>query len=630
MQPEPAQPDEAWAGSRAWPKAGFQRFLAGPLDDDFRRIYTDMAEARRPVVVLYGPSQVGKTELVLRLLGLRLSGKEAADVRDALRGEEAPGMPATSTAMIYRIWDDDGFGLGVHGGEAEKLSLSDLGSRLRRLRAAVEAGEVAGADRVELWLPQRLLTGSVATKRAVELVIDLPGVRSVKEREHAHVSSLVQHFLPIASRVVYVRPADQLAQLANDEDARAVGLRDCPDRVLVVLTYAAAGDSFRSHMRDTGFASPEVVEEYFWSLMGDLRVLRGRLALFPLDLGESWKTRLLDLPALRDQLAVVFDETLLALSSAFPVATEDEVYVAMARAHTVVAAQIAGALRAHDVEIASSRKAIAQQRRVLKRVTARSAANRLSAADARRRIADVCDIPAPRRLAPTPSDSDAATPETFRLYLDDSASAARHWASSVKDDSRARGIDCSFNSGELEALIVTSLSVTYDRLERVSDILWSKYTFSSTRAADRLAVRQAVGVLFGAMEERLKALHAAAVARVVAEAEDVAKHHEAVVSASGAQIAGLVRAAGTSEARLTDLLARRTAYAASSRASLEWARAFNDAMAVALDDYCRAEQRRVEDPTRRPEARVVSALCLLSAVRRARALGVLPPGARHE
>lgn len=60
-------------------------------------------------VVVYGPTQVGKTTLILDLIGIKSELQK--ELGELLRGESKAGTSSTSCAIIYNQWDKEQFGL---------------------------------------------------------------------------------------------------------------------------------------------------------------------------------------------------------------------------------------------------------------------------------------------------------------------------------------------------------------------------------------------------------------------------------------------------------------------------------------------------------------------------------------
>ena len=80
----------------------------GPIDELFGGQHTDTSGAAKRIM-LYGPTQVGKTTLLMHLIGIKPEMQNTLD--EILRGGETMGNSSTSTAVIYSRWDKEEFGL---------------------------------------------------------------------------------------------------------------------------------------------------------------------------------------------------------------------------------------------------------------------------------------------------------------------------------------------------------------------------------------------------------------------------------------------------------------------------------------------------------------------------------------
>ena len=152
--------------TRAWAVEANETWLAS-LSTHARSAAQRNPEAR---VVLFGPTQVGKTTLLLTLLGVR--DDAATEVETVLRGGRIHGQSSTALPMRYlrshdnqwRIDTPDSAGL---SGDAVRAALGDI-------RAKVEDGRHQGTDPVALFLPADVF---VAGEPAVRVsVLDLPGI----------------------------------------------------------------------------------------------------------------------------------------------------------------------------------------------------------------------------------------------------------------------------------------------------------------------------------------------------------------------------------------------------------------------------------------------------------------------
>ena len=82
-----------------------------------------------------GPSQVGKTSLILKLLGIK--EEKFSELSEKLRGGSTQGNSATATAMIYTKSVDDSFYY-IEDDNEEEHTLDSLDEKLADLRKRVE------------------------------------------------------------------------------------------------------------------------------------------------------------------------------------------------------------------------------------------------------------------------------------------------------------------------------------------------------------------------------------------------------------------------------------------------------------------------------------------------------------
>ena len=95
------------------------------------------------LVVVYGPSQIGKTSLILKLIGIRDDGDCFQKVSQTLRTKEITrGNSSTSTAILYARSDTEQYALAVEdepGKVSEKLFFGneELEAKLIEVRSRV-------------------------------------------------------------------------------------------------------------------------------------------------------------------------------------------------------------------------------------------------------------------------------------------------------------------------------------------------------------------------------------------------------------------------------------------------------------------------------------------------------------
>ncbi len=193
----------------AWLWAARRQFLIEKLHF---RPEDDTEAAKRPVVVFYGPSQVGKTGLILRLLGLKEEFNDRVDV--VLRGMRSEGESATVTALRYGRSSNDHWEVPVAKvSRADELEFETKScgeetakSCFRQLRTTLtskEHGHVLPDSALWVGLPGTYFSDDLNATE-IPVMVDLPGEGSSDLTEARHVPALIRKWLFAASTVVLV------------------------------------------------------------------------------------------------------------------------------------------------------------------------------------------------------------------------------------------------------------------------------------------------------------------------------------------------------------------------------------------------------------------------------------------
>jgi hypothetical protein len=248
-------------------------------------------------VALYGRTQVGKTTLLLTLLGVRAERLE--QVGTVLRGGRNEGMSATATATVYRASSGEFWTWKVLPGDpaqaAEKVTEAQLRKRLADVRAEVESGAHRDPRKtVEIGLP----AGSFGTDANFGVrILDLPGVAGSNHRERAHADELLEERISAVDMVLLVGEANKLRFLAPDE-LKSTALRrwvELTERFGVVLTYTYSDGNVQQWLKAGGAAGALSLEELRTKLADqlathhDIPVPPGCDWLYPLEFGKSWE-----------------------------------------------------------------------------------------------------------------------------------------------------------------------------------------------------------------------------------------------------------------------------------------------------------------------------------------------------
>jgi hypothetical protein len=262
-------------------------------------------------VMVVGDSQVGKTTLLIRLLGVTTPDAAAA-THDVLRGGQDYGNAATAAPIRYRWSPDPDRWMLVHDTGQDWLSDDEMKAELGRLRGG-GGGVLAWNpdDRpLEVGLPARYGDDNRAELR----ILDLPGLFAERDDEQLLAHQLVSRFAPVMSLIVFVQLADKMADAFNDpaiaQSAHLAGWTENLRGYRVVLTRAFKDASmqklaFRTAGRGGSAKAvadavrTELAEQLADSLTAPVDPDQLGKYLYPVDLGDSWR----DLVTLKPQVA---------------------------------------------------------------------------------------------------------------------------------------------------------------------------------------------------------------------------------------------------------------------------------------------------------------------------------------
>lgn len=245
-------------------------------------------------IMVVGRTQVGKTTLIMRLLGVR-DGPEAHAALDALRGGRGPGESATAIPVRYR-WSGRAreWLLSRGGGQPDEwLTTEDLRATLAGLRAGGAIRWSPGDRPWEIGVPDELAgTG----KRENLRVFDLPGVGAEGRAERRLARDLIAEYAPVMALVLFVATVDQFSALSGDADVTShpffTGWHTDPEHYRVVLTCAYSDQSLRDAL--TGITERTELRELVLTTLHTqvedtlgLSVARGMI--HPVEVGTSWR-----------------------------------------------------------------------------------------------------------------------------------------------------------------------------------------------------------------------------------------------------------------------------------------------------------------------------------------------------
>lgn len=242
------------------------------------------------LVTIYGTPQIGKTTLILALMGIAPNYRSR--LYKVLRGDVARGNSSTAAPIMYQNAGCDQYGMSYASEEKHFFDTEqEFKQALHKLRERVENGS-AKRDILHIYIPQQFYL-SDAEKHANINILDLPGDGSRNEREAQFAEPLIRQYVAIASVNIVACKANNMQSLEQLELPEQGDWRYSDQRNIIVLTSAYDQESIRRYFqippeqRKITFESFVMQQYHNEILEKDILPENSRMEIFPIDLGES-------------------------------------------------------------------------------------------------------------------------------------------------------------------------------------------------------------------------------------------------------------------------------------------------------------------------------------------------------
>ncbi|WP_417788464.1 dynamin family protein [Stutzerimonas xanthomarina] len=270
-----------------WAKQAYDRFVA-EVDPE---LVGDFTRPEHITVVVYGTTQVGKTTLILNLLGIHKEALPA--VGEVLRGGQRLGKSSTASPIRYGRSPDH---LWYMGEDATGLSDDEAAERFGEIREQVMNGIICSSALLNVRIPYHFFKHEEDGALSLDLrLIDIPGINAINAHEQIHVRRIAERYVASADLILLVGRADNLGFLhpsALDFEALNDWMLQ-PSRFRVVLTYTFSPASFQTWFGKAQDASPLTardVQQHLYDEMctHDERPPAEMLKhIYPLEFGDS-------------------------------------------------------------------------------------------------------------------------------------------------------------------------------------------------------------------------------------------------------------------------------------------------------------------------------------------------------
>ncbi|AAW59578.1 hypothetical protein GOX2512 (plasmid) [Gluconobacter oxydans 621H] len=290
-------PDELYSRFEAfdakWAFSAYDRFIDS-MEPEARDLLRRKEHGGKAYVAVFGNTQVGKTTLILDLMGIVVD--KSARVSKVLRGGRSHGKSATPTAMEYCRSPDTKWRLKTAGNINDYADDIEMEKALGELREKMEERALDAPEACTVSIPSDCFSDDGAGGLDVRIV-DLPGDKPSNLAEQEHVKEMAKRYLLSADLVLLVGKGDHLAFLQPGELTLPVieDWQRIPSRFRVVTTYSFTAESVRNRiLRDKGAASLENVRQ---ELIGQIQrfdspfseAAKNPKLYFPLEFGDSWR-----------------------------------------------------------------------------------------------------------------------------------------------------------------------------------------------------------------------------------------------------------------------------------------------------------------------------------------------------
>jgi hypothetical protein len=335
-----------------WAFEAYGRLVASLSDD----VSSTMASAHpEAYVVVFGRTQVGKTTLLLELMGV--SANSMNRVSKVLRGGRVKGQSATATAMEYGRAIDAHWVLQLPNQQPEHFP-DDVQAcaALGAIRQMMETRQLQLNGPVRLEIPCDCFQ-PVQEGHARVRMLDLPGDQASNPVEQQYVAQIAERFVAGADLILLVGKMDDLSFL-KPGGLVLPGIEDwqiVPERFRIVTTYSFTAGSVQAAVRKHGLRVEHLRQrlieqlETFGSLGAEAR--RPEL-FFPLEFGQSIERAAKHAPELVEKIKPVVDELKAQLAHQIKTATTPMARLrSVLRSHLTVAKLKEHKLSGMDAEL---------------------------------------------------------------------------------------------------------------------------------------------------------------------------------------------------------------------------------------------------------------------------------------
>ena len=245
------------------------------------------------LVIVYGKTQVGKTTLILNMIGLKQD--KFTEVYDTLRAGISKGNSSTSTAIIYSKSPSNQYGCAIssiYSTDIDFISFynqQEMVQKLKDIRSNVESNNMNINNILYIYIPCEYFRNDNTVNNVS--IMDLPGVESRNKAEKAHVEDLMLKYIPLSTVCVVACRANEIQLLETLSLPNDLDWMNMPHKFLLVLTNAYSVGNIKSFFNEKKRIRTfySFINDTFSKEIKDILGVNNSLEVYPVDIGESFE-----------------------------------------------------------------------------------------------------------------------------------------------------------------------------------------------------------------------------------------------------------------------------------------------------------------------------------------------------
>lgn len=276
-----------------WQKDTFEMIKSNLISAKGNRFVRYDNSEESHLVMIYGKSQVGKTTLILNMIGL--NPDYFSEVYNTLRAGVPRGNSSTSTAIIYAKSINEQYGCAftslnsLYSKETSYFDKYGMISHLESIRHQVERNKVSSDSILFIYIPKNyFIQDSTADSISI---MDMPGIESRNHKEDIHVQNLMTKYIPISSVCIIACRSNEIQHLETLVLPNHIDWKRMNHRFILVITHAYNDGSTKRYFKTKPAERKESFYDYVIETYNkDIRKVLGdanKTEVYPVDVGDT-------------------------------------------------------------------------------------------------------------------------------------------------------------------------------------------------------------------------------------------------------------------------------------------------------------------------------------------------------